>query len=151
MRGRQVVVVDASVTILLFVDEPQSPNAWKLFWRLAEPDPLPFFAPDLMYVECANILWKYNQRFGYGPRQAQKNLEELAKLQIESVPTRGLCLKAYALAQKQGVTAYDACYVVLAQELGCPLITMDQGLVEKIPPAIAAVRRLSEYVAERSP
>jgi len=146
----EIAVVDASVTILLFVDEPESPNAWKLFWRLTEPDPPTFFAPDLMYIECANILWKYTRRSGYDARQAQENLEDLAQLEIESVPTRELSVRAYELAQREGVTAYDACYVVLAQELDCPLITLDKSLVQKIPESIAAVRWLPSYVKEPS-
>ncbi len=75
-----VYAIDASVTIKLFIDEPDSPKAWKLFWRLAEPDPVLLFAPDLMYIECANILWKYSQRFGYDSKLAQENLDDLAKL-----------------------------------------------------------------------
>lgn len=107
MNGSRSVVVDASVAILLFVDEPQSPHAWQLFWRLTEPEPLLLFAPDLIYAECANILWKYSRGFGYSPRQAMENLQDLAKLHIESVPTRDLYRKAYGLALKQGVTVYE--------------------------------------------
>ncbi|MBI3460514.1 type II toxin-antitoxin system VapC family toxin [Candidatus Acetothermia bacterium] len=146
----EIAVVDASVTILLFLDEPESANAWKLFWCLAEPEPPLFFAPDLMYIECANILWKYTRRSGYDARQAQENLEDLAKLEIESVPTRELSVRAYELAQRQGVTAYDACYVVLAQGLDCPLITLDQSLAQKIPESLATVRWLPSYLTERS-
>jgi hypothetical protein len=43
------------------------------------------FAPDLMYIECANIVWKYSQRFGYDPQRAQENLDDLAE--IETMPT----------------------------------------------------------------
>jgi len=141
----EVAVVDASVTIQLFVEEADSPKAHQLFLRLAEPNPLVLFAPDLMYIECANILWKYSQRFGYDPKRAQENLDDLAKLEIETVPTYDLFIPAYRLAQRLGITAYDACYVVLAQELGCPLITADQQLVQRIPKQTATVQRLADY------
>lgn len=140
-----VAVVDASVAIQLFVEEADSAKAYQLFWRLAEPSTIVLFAPDLMYIECANILWKYSRRFGYDPKRAQENLDDLAKLEIETVPTYGLFIQAYQLAQQLGITAYDACYVVLAQELSCPLITADQRLVQMIPQQIAAVERLADY------
>lgn len=126
-------VVDASVTAKLFVEEPDSPKAWQLFWHLADPDPVFLFAPDLLYIECANILWKYTQRFGYDSKLAQQNLEALAELEIETVPTSELFLKAYQIAEGFGITAYDACYVALAQGLDCPLVTVDKQLATKIP------------------
>jgi predicted nucleic acid-binding protein len=140
-----VVVVDASVTIQLFVEEADSAKAHQLFWRLTEPDPIVLFAPDLIYIECANILWKYSQRFGYDPKRAQENLDDLAKLEIEAVPTHALFVRAYQLAQQLGITAYDACYVVLAQKLSCPLITADRRLVQMIPQQIATVEQLANY------
>lgn len=135
-------VVDASVTIKLFVDEPDSPKAWQLFWHLTDPDPALLFAPDLIYIECATILWKYTQRFGYDAKRAQQNLEDLAKLEIEVVPTYELFVKAYRLAQQSGITAYDACYVVLAQELNCPMITADEKLASAISVKTATLRLL---------
>jgi predicted nucleic acid-binding protein len=139
------LVIDASVTIQLFVEEALSPRAWQLFRRLAEPEPVMLFAPDLMYIECANILWKYSERFGYDAGLAQENLEDLAELEIETVPTHELFVKAYRLAQQLGITAYDACYVALAQELGCPLITADQRLTDRISKEIASIQWLGDH------
>ena len=137
-----VYVIDASVTIKLFIEEPDSPKAWQLFWRLTQPDPALLFAPDLLYIECASILWKYSRRLGYDAKMAQQNLEDLAKLEIEVVPTYELFVKAYRLGRQFGITAYDACYVVLARELNCPLITADKRLVSAIPKKTASVQLL---------
>jgi len=57
-------VVDASVGIKLFVSEPLSDKAQALFNRLASDLPADLHVPDLFYIECANILWKYSRRFG---------------------------------------------------------------------------------------
>jgi hypothetical protein len=33
--------------------------------RLAQDPPASFFVPDLFYIECTNILWKYVRHFGF--------------------------------------------------------------------------------------
>jgi hypothetical protein len=36
-----------------------------IFAHLTDDPPARFYLPDLFYTECANILWKVVQRFGY--------------------------------------------------------------------------------------
>ncbi|MEQ9354945.1 type II toxin-antitoxin system VapC family toxin [Coleofasciculus chthonoplastes] len=48
-------VVDASVAIKLFVDDPLSDKVDTLFSHL-DADPMcKFYVPDLFYIECTNI------------------------------------------------------------------------------------------------
>ena len=58
-------VVDASVGIKLFLVEPLADRADLLFTSLTMTPPARLYVPDLFYVECTNILWKYVRRFGY--------------------------------------------------------------------------------------
>ena len=39
----------------------------------------------------------------------------------------------FALCEKHGITAYDAQFVALARDLGCPLYTQDKELLRKFP------------------
>ena len=64
-------VVDASVAIKLFVDEESSEQADKLFEQLASDPPTRFYVPDLLFIECANILWKYVRNYGYPAENAR--------------------------------------------------------------------------------
>jgi len=57
MRGD--CVVDASVGIKLFLVEKFSDGVDQLFEQLAAEPPARFYVPDLFFVECANVLWKY--------------------------------------------------------------------------------------------
>lgn len=129
-------VVDASVGIKLFVNEPHSNVAHALFEKLTEDPPVEFFVPDLFYIECTNILLKYIRRFGRSLADSQSDLVDLNRLVIQSSPTADLMEAALILANDKNLTAYDACYAVLAQRLGIPLITADERLAKAIHWAI---------------
>jgi predicted nucleic acid-binding protein len=58
-------VIDASVMIPVFISQPHTPQARGLVAGLQDSPPLRIFAPDLLYVECANALWRYVQHQGY--------------------------------------------------------------------------------------
>lgn len=51
-------VVDASVGIKQFIPDPLTPKVNQLFAHLSNPQ-TEIFVPDLFYIECGNILWKY--------------------------------------------------------------------------------------------
>jgi len=102
-------VVDASVGIKLFVNEPLSDRADALFAHLAADPPARLAVPDLFFIECANILWKHVRRLGYPATKAHTDLSDLGTLALHSVPTAGLMGDALVIAIAQGISAYDAC------------------------------------------
>src|SRR5258708_585593 len=114
-------VVDASVGIKLFVDEQDSERVSHLFSYLAADPPAQLYVPELFYIECANILLKYVRRFGRSLEDSHTDLEDLSYLALRVTPTSVLMSDALLLAAERNLTAYDACYVILAQRLGIPL------------------------------
>lgn len=129
-------VVDASVGIKLFVEEEFSEMTHALFSHLAADPPVELFVPDLFYIECANILLKYTRRFGRALKDSQADLVDLSRLALKSTPTVDLMENALLLASELDLSAYDACYAVLAQQLGIRLVTADQPLARKLKFAI---------------
>lgn len=125
-------VVDASVGIKLFVDEEGSEGADLLFSVLAENPDSRFYVPDLFFVECANILWKYVRHFDYPAENAALDVADLSALALSSVSTGDLIVSALELALAYGISAYDACYAALAQQNKLPLITADSALLQKL-------------------
>ena len=125
-------VVDASVAIKLFVDEESSEKADTLFEQLASDPPARFYVPDLLFIECANILWKYVRNYGYPAENAHQDVADLQALALRSVSTADLLAPALELALAQDITTYDACYVALANQLNLPLITADLALERKL-------------------
>ncbi len=123
-------VVDASVGIKLFVDEQDSERVSNLFSYLAADPPAQLYVPELFYIECANILLKYVRRFGRSLEDSHTDLEDLSHLALRVTPTSVLMSDALLLAAERNLTAYDACYVILAQRLGIPLLTADEPLAK---------------------
>ncbi len=126
------MVIDASVGIKLFVDEPDSPLADRLFAQLAASPAARFYVPDLFFVECANILWKYTRRFDYPADNARRDVTALGQLNLRAVSTADLMEAGLELALALDITVYDAAYAALAQLLAVPLVTADDRLRRKL-------------------
>jgi predicted nucleic acid-binding protein len=137
-------VVDVSVGIKLFLVEDLSDRADRLFSRLTGYRPARFYVPDLFYVECANILWKYVRRFAYPPGNARQDVTDLRELALLTVSTSDLLEPALELALAHDITAYDACYAALAQQLDLPLVTADTSLVRKLRGSDVHVQTLQQ-------
>jgi len=129
-------VVDASAGIKLFVEEDFSERAQALFSQLAADPPAELYVPDLFFIECANILLKYTRRFGRPLSDSEADLAALAALGVRATSTASLMEAALLLANEKNLTAYDACYAVLAQRLELPLITADEALLRAVSWAV---------------
>jgi predicted nucleic acid-binding protein len=129
-------VLDASVGIKLFIEEEFSEQVQRLFTKLTEDPQAEIHVPDLFYIECANILLKYTRRYKRPLEDSLADLEDLNKLALKSTSTSELIEDALLLANEKNLTAYDACYAVLAQKLELPLITADAPLAKAINWAI---------------
>ena len=138
-------VVDASVGIKLFINEPLSDKADALFAHLAADPPAFLAVPDLFFVECANILWKHVRRFGYPVAEAHRDLVSLGRLSLHSTSTASLMAAALTIAVTHGITAYDACYAALARHLGVPCVTADEKLSRVLVSASYNVRWLGDF------
>ena len=129
-------VVDASVGIKLFVEEEFSERAHALFSHLAADPPAELYVPDLFYIESTNILLKYTRRFGRSLEDSQADVADIKLLSLRPTSTAELMEDALLLAAEKKLTAYDACYAVLAQKLDVPLITADEPLSKAFESAI---------------
>lgn len=142
-------VVDASVGIKLFLVEDESDAADRLFAELtpeaaSEIPPSRFYVPDLFFVECGNILWKYVRHFGYAADSARQDVADLQALRLQTVSTADLLTPAFELALQFDLTADDACYAALAQGLSLPLITADTTMARKLAVSDIKVRLLAD-------
>jgi predicted nucleic acid-binding protein len=118
-----VYVVDASVVIKWFAPEIHSDAARRLLSA-----PHEYFSPDLLFPEVGNVIWKKVRRGELTAEQGRRLAADISTVAVETVPTRGLLVDAYALAVTTGVTVYDAMYLALAVRLETEMITADERL-----------------------
>lgn len=86
----------------------------------------PLAAPDLLDVETLSVLRRWERRREVSTRRARQALDDLVALPILRYPARTLTDRAWRL--RHDLTAYDAQYVALAQELSATLATTDERL-----------------------
>lgn len=83
-------------------------------------------APDLLRVEAVSVIRRQLANGALSATQANNAIDDLMNLPIAVYPTAALLRRAWEL--RDNATAYDACYVALAEALGCALVTADQRL-----------------------
>jgi len=80
----------------------------------------------LLDVEFAQVLRRLVREGTLAPRRAEEAIEDLAALRITRYAPVLLLGRVWRL--RQNLSAYDAAYVALAEELKAPLITRDRKL-----------------------
>jgi len=119
------VVVDASVVVKWFIPEELSADA-----RMFLATEYELLAPDLLWAELGNALWKKHRRRELDPRTARRLLRDFARVPIEYHAPERWTEAALELAIRHGVTVYDGLYLALAAGSGCRVVTADRRLHE---------------------
>ena len=117
------LVVDASVAVKWFVPEELSGEA-----RDVLADGWTLMAPDLLWVELGNALWKKHRRRELDERTARRILRDFSRVPLEFHGAEQWAGAALALAMQHGITVYDGLYLALAAGHGCRLVTADRRL-----------------------
>ncbi|MBW3565314.1 MAG: type II toxin-antitoxin system VapC family toxin [Acidobacteria bacterium] len=86
----------------------------------------PLIAPDLALVEATNILRRFEMTGLLESLEASEAARDLLDLDIEVVPFLPFANRIWDL--RRSLTAYDAWYVAIAEEMDLPLATLDGKL-----------------------
>jgi predicted nucleic acid-binding protein len=123
------LVIDASVLVKWFVDEPGADRAAALRGE-------DLAAPDLILVEVANALWKHQRSGVLASADYFDAVEALKAAPITLTPIADLLQAAARLAAELDHPLYDCLYLSLAMREGFPLVTDDQRLLKVAAPRL---------------
>ena len=121
-------VIDTSVAAKWFIPEDHSAVAR----RLLAPDHVRV-APDLIFVEFANVIVKRRRRNEILARDAVEHLSALEGL-LQVHDSARLMASAVEIAVSFDRSAYDATFVALAMLERCQLVTADRRLYNALAP-----------------
>lgn len=119
-----MIVVDASVLANALADDTADGRIARR--RLTSGGEL--VAPDLVDVETVSVLRRRWLAGDVTARRFSAAIEDLEDISLTRFPTLPLMRRAYEL--RANVTAYDAAYVALAEQLDCVLVTADARLAK---------------------
>ena len=125
------IVIDASVLIKFYVPEVLSDRALYLLDAVREGD-LSLLAPDLVFSEAGNILWKKHRLKELTRSEVDEITDAIIVLPVRTESSKSLLPLAAGVAMAYGITVYDGMYVALAQIRGARMITADKKLVAKM-------------------
>ena len=140
-------VIDASVLLKLFLEEDHSTDVQYIVQcYLDEEIPSTLSVPDLAYIECANILWTKVRKQTYAATAASQSLLRLRLLALPTTSTSALMERAFAIACSYDTSAYDACYVALAEQLDVPLLSADMKLAKRLEHSPFRIIMIQDYI-----
>ncbi len=117
-----MIVVDASVLANVVGDDEAAGQLARA--RLAAASAVS--APDLVDVETVSVLRRRWLAGDLSDERFRGAVDDLLALPVTRFPVGPLMIRAFEL--RANITAYDACYVALAEALDWPLITADRRL-----------------------
>ena len=123
-----MIVVDASVLANAVGDDEEAGRHARDLLRAH----VSLAAPDLVDVETTAVLRRRWLAGTVTDERFEQAVDDLADIPLARFPTGPLVHRAFEL--RANVTAYDACYVALAETLDWPLCTTDRRLARASGP-----------------
>ena len=135
------LVIDASVLIKFYVPEILSYKAEELLTRVEHGDVM-LLAPDLIYPEVGNILWKKQQMKELTRPEVEEITDAIVSLPLNIEASKLLLPLAIDIGIAYKITIYDALYLSMARIYETKMITADRKLADAM-----AKTDLKEYVS----
>jgi len=120
-----MTVIDSSAIVDLLLGIGVAPQVQALIEAEGE-----LAAPDLLVFEVVAVLRRETLRGGLDERRAAAAVADLGDVQLGLFPSLALRERAFAL--RENLTAADALFAALAEQLDEPLATKDEPLARAV-------------------
>jgi predicted nucleic acid-binding protein len=117
-----VIVLDASAAVDWLLQTPAGQRIERRIYSKNET----LHAPHLLDLEAAQVLRRLERQQLVSSRRAEEAMHDLLDLRMTRYSHLVLLPRIWQL--RHNFSAYDAAYIVLAEELGAPLVTRDSRL-----------------------
>ena len=121
------IVVDASVLIVALVD-----TSLEGIWAESVLEEEALIGPELALLEASNILRRLELAGSLTKPEVSNAHSALLQLNLELFPFAPFAARVWGL--RDNLTCYDAWYVAIAEDMGCPVATLDRRLGRAIGP-----------------
>lgn len=121
------IVVDASVGLKWYLDEPHAERARLLLRGLDD-----LTVPHLFFTEMGNVLGKRRQRGEIRAAVVVATLEAVEAVPLKVWPDRVLLWDAVAIALRRRCSVYDGIYLALADRVDGRVVTADRRLLNAL-------------------
>ena len=122
-------MIDASVLIKFYVPEIFSDKAEGLLTRVEQGDVM-LLAPDLIYPEAGNILWKKQRLKELTRSEVEEITDAIVSLPLKIEASKLLLPLAIDIGIAYKITVYDAIYISMARVYEIKMMTADRKLVD---------------------
>ena len=125
--GSRMIVADTNLVAYSVIPGPHEGEVERV--RAADHD---WIAPQLLRSELLNVLVRYIAEGRIDRDMGLKTFRRgMSLVKLLDRPTEAIGI--FNLCQSAGCSSYDAEFVWLARELGVPLITADQQVLDAFP------------------
>jgi len=147
VTGVKPITVDTSVAVKWFFDEPHSTQALRLR-RMLQAGTHYALAPDLIYPEFANVIWKRVLFENFDPDEGRVTIETFSALPFEIVSSLALLGAAYQLGLRYRQSIYDALFLALSLSMDAELVTADEKFYKAVHSQFPRVCWLATWTPE---
>lgn len=138
------LVVDSGVSAKWFAAEEDSPKALQIL-KDYRSETLSFLAPDLIYAEFGNIIWKKQIFQGLEPKDVDFAISEFKKISFILAPITLLFDDAFKIAVKYKRSFYDSLYLALSVRENCEFVTADEKFYNSVRGGFPKIILLSDW------